>query len=161
MKLKSSHLLLSKEVFTLLILLCIYRTLTVSAAVPPGYYSAATGAGAILKTQLHNIISGHTAKSYDYLWTAFATTDVRNDVVYAIQSNCNTFIDHPEYVHQIWVVEKMEQQEPLPEIRVGKALGSGSTLDFGTHIRGAHSGTFTIVGGGLSPSYSIALTDKK
>ncbi len=79
MKLKSSHLLLSKEVFTLLILLCIYRTLTVSAAVPPGYYSAATGAGAILKTQLHNIISGHTAKSYDYLWTAFATTDVRND----------------------------------------------------------------------------------
>jgi len=48
---------------------------TVSATIPAGYYNTATGTGATLKTQLYGIVSGHTAKSYDYLWTAFQTTD--------------------------------------------------------------------------------------
>lgn len=52
---------------------------TAFAVVPTGYYNAATGTGATLKTNLYNIIKGHTAKSYDYLWTAFETTDKRAD----------------------------------------------------------------------------------
>jgi endonuclease I len=60
----------------------------VFAAIPIGYYNTATGTGATLKTQLYNIISGHTVKSYDYLWTAFETTDKRADnKVWDIYSN--------------------------------------------------------------------------
>jgi endonuclease I len=43
---------------------------------PAGYYDAANGqSGENLKAALHNIIKNHTTKSYDYLWTAFQTTD--------------------------------------------------------------------------------------
>lgn len=49
---------------------------TVSLAQPSGYYDAATGTGYTLKTQLHNIIDGHSSQTYDNLWTRFQTTDV-------------------------------------------------------------------------------------
>ena len=52
---------------------------TTYSAIPAGYYSTATGTGSTLKTQLYNIISGHTAKSYDLLWAAFKTTDDVNN----------------------------------------------------------------------------------
>lgn len=48
---------------------------TVNSQIPSGYYNTATGTGSTLKTSLYNIIKGHTEKSYDYLWTAFETTD--------------------------------------------------------------------------------------
>ena len=48
--------------------------------IPSGYYDDAQGeTGPVLKTALHNIIKGHTAKSYDYLWTAFQTTDAKSN----------------------------------------------------------------------------------
>ena len=44
------------------------------------YYSAANGyKGSALKTKLCSIIYNRTEKSYDYLWTAFRTTDKRSD----------------------------------------------------------------------------------
>ncbi len=43
---------------------------------PAGYYSAATGSGATLKTQLHGIIDGHTERSYDQLRSDLQITDV-------------------------------------------------------------------------------------
>jgi len=46
------------------------------AQIPSGYYDAATGTGYTLKTQLFNIIDGHSAQTYDALWTHFQTTDV-------------------------------------------------------------------------------------
>ncbi len=49
------------------------------AQIPAGYYDSATGTGAILKTQLYNIIKGHTSVSYDQLWTSYYTTDRRPD----------------------------------------------------------------------------------
>ena len=50
------------------------------AAIPGNYYDGAIGkSGATLKTALYNIIKGHTSISYDYIWTAFQTTDVRSD----------------------------------------------------------------------------------
>ena len=45
------------------------------AQIPIGYYNGVTGTGATLKTQLYNIVKGHTSISYDELWTAFQTTD--------------------------------------------------------------------------------------
>ncbi len=47
----------------------------VSSAIPSNYYITATGSGASLKTQLHNIIKIHTKRSYTNLWTDFQTTD--------------------------------------------------------------------------------------
>ena len=53
-------------------------SLTLNAQIPAGYYDSATGSGYTLKTQLHNIIDGHTVVSYDALWTHFQSTDVDN-----------------------------------------------------------------------------------
>lgn len=45
------------------------------AQIPAGYYDNATGTGATLKTQLYNIIKGHTDKGYDGLYNCYTTTD--------------------------------------------------------------------------------------
>lgn len=64
-------------------------------AQPAGYYDAASGLnGAELKTALHNIIDNHTVKSYDYLWTAFETTDDdAQGYVWDMYSNCTFVFD--------------------------------------------------------------------
>lgn len=43
--------------------------------IPAGYYSTATGTGYTLKTQLYNIIKGHTNNGYDGLYTTYQTSD--------------------------------------------------------------------------------------
>jgi len=61
---------------TLLLLVLLVSTNWLLAQIPSGYYTPATGlTGAQLKTALYNIIKDHTVKSYDYLWTAYQTTD--------------------------------------------------------------------------------------
>ena len=51
--------------------------MTLSAAIPSGYYSTAEGkSGQALLTALYNIINSHTKRSYTQLWTDFRTTDV-------------------------------------------------------------------------------------
>ena len=46
--------------------------------IPPGYYDSALGLrGTALRAALHAIIKNHTAKSYDYAWTAYRTSDVK------------------------------------------------------------------------------------
>lgn len=45
------------------------------AQAPSGYYSAATGSGYTLKTQLYNIIKNHTNRGYSGLWTTYSTSD--------------------------------------------------------------------------------------
>lgn len=47
--------------------------------IPAGYYQTATGSGATLKTNLYNIIKGHTSVSYNSLYTHFQSTDSRSD----------------------------------------------------------------------------------
>ncbi len=47
----------------------------ISSGIPSNYYSTATGSGALLKNQLHNIIKTHTKRSYTNLWTDFQSTD--------------------------------------------------------------------------------------
>ena len=56
--------------------LFLFFLLTVmSAQAPSGYYNTATGSGFTLKTQLYNIIKGHTDQGYAGLWTTYATSD--------------------------------------------------------------------------------------
>jgi len=68
---------------TYMTLLLAAVALLASAAAPNGsgtYYQNANGKkGAQLKTALCGIIYNRTEKSYDYLWTAFRTTDKRSD----------------------------------------------------------------------------------
>lgn len=45
------------------------------AQAPAGYYDSATGTGAVLKTQLYNIIKGHTDVGYDGLYSVYLTSD--------------------------------------------------------------------------------------
>ncbi len=48
------------------------------AAIPSGYYDTASGkTGTDLRLALHNIIDGHTQKTYDDAWVAFQTTDAK------------------------------------------------------------------------------------
>ncbi len=46
------------------------------AQIPSGYYSTATGTGYTLKTQLYNIIKGHTDNGYAGLYTTYQTSDI-------------------------------------------------------------------------------------
>jgi endonuclease I len=44
--------------------------------IPAGYYDTATGTGYALKTQLYNIIKGHTDNGYGGLYVTYATSDL-------------------------------------------------------------------------------------
>ncbi|MDR1973195.1 MAG: endonuclease [Bacteroidales bacterium] len=57
--------------------------------IPDGYYSSAMGlVGNTLRQALHDIIDEHTVKSYDGVWTAYYTTDVKpNGKVWDIYSD--------------------------------------------------------------------------
>ncbi|MBP3712283.1 MAG: endonuclease [Bacteroidaceae bacterium] len=70
--------------------------LLANAAAPNGsgtYYQNANGKkGSALKTALCGIIYNRTEKSYNYLWTAFQTTDKRSDgFVWDMYSNITNF----------------------------------------------------------------------
>ena len=68
---------MKKPALYFLLLLAIFCVQPFLQAQPPaGYYDAANGlSGKSLKTALYGIIDNHSVKSYDYLWTAFRTTD--------------------------------------------------------------------------------------
>lgn len=61
-----------KKVILLSIFLCL--ALLAYAQPPAGYYSTATGSGYTLKTQLYNIIKGHTDIGYGSLYAAYQGT---------------------------------------------------------------------------------------
>ena len=48
------------------------------AQAPTGYYTTATGSGYTLKTQLYNIIKGHTVRDYAGLYVTYETSDIDN-----------------------------------------------------------------------------------
>lgn len=77
----------------ILLLFLVLISLTVYSQEPSGYYNNAENkSDAALKTALFNIISSHTALSYDGLWTAFKTTDKRSDGrVWDIYSNTTNY----------------------------------------------------------------------
>ncbi len=87
MALFTSHFNSMKQNILLLSLLLLL--FTTRAQIPTGYYNTAIGSGAALKTQLYNIIKGHTAISYSGLWNAFQVTDKKPDgKVWDMYSNC-------------------------------------------------------------------------
>lgn len=68
--------------YLLLLLLAAVVGLTASAAAPSTYYNSAKNkSDQALMTALHNIIKGHTKRSYDQLWTDFKTTDCNGTTI--------------------------------------------------------------------------------
>lgn len=64
------------------------------AQIPNGYYSTATGSGYTLKSQLHDIIDGHTDRGYGALWDFYEIADVRSDgFVWDTYSDCDLEFD--------------------------------------------------------------------
>lgn len=62
-----------KKFYSLLLLL----SFTIGfGQIPSGYYSTATGTGYTLKTQLYNIIKGHTDNGYAGLYTTYQSSDI-------------------------------------------------------------------------------------
>ena len=71
----------------------------IDTGIPEGYYDTAEGVGGeVLRAALHDIIKGHTARSYDYAWTAFYTTDDKpNGKVWDIYSDVPGGVPPYEY----------------------------------------------------------------
>jgi endonuclease I/chitodextrinase len=61
-----------KKIYSALLLLFFTAGI---AQIPSGYYTSATGTGYTLKTQLYNIIKGHTDNGYAGLYTIYQTSD--------------------------------------------------------------------------------------
>ncbi|WP_304143653.1 endonuclease [Mesoflavibacter zeaxanthinifaciens] len=59
------------------------------AQIPAGYYSTATGTGYTLKTQLHNIINGHSDQGYNAMDGFIANYDLDN----YYEAGSNTILD--------------------------------------------------------------------
>lgn len=74
-----------KKLYTTALLLSVFLGFS---QIPAGYYNSATGTGYTLKTQLYNIIKGHTDRTYNGLWTTYGTSD--RDHYY---ENDNTILD--------------------------------------------------------------------
>lgn len=71
-----------------LLFLIVILSINTFAQIPTGYYNAATSSGYTLKTQLYNIIKGHSNQTYAGLWTTYATSD--RDIYY---ENDTTVLD--------------------------------------------------------------------
>lgn len=73
----------------LLSTLFLFIGISAIAQIPAGYYDNAIGdTGITMKISLHNIIKGHTSRSYSQLWTDFQTTDKKaNGKVWDIYSD--------------------------------------------------------------------------
>ena len=94
--------------------------------IPSGYYDLATGTEYILKTQLYNIINGHTDNGYSGLYVTYTTSDIDsyfedNGTVLDMYSekvdvDGNNVIDSYEYTYAI---ESPDDRDP----------GSGGTSE--------------------------------
>lgn len=70
------------------LLLVVFTGLQMMAAVPSGYYdNAKNKSDRALMSALHKIISGHTKRSYDQLWSDFRTTDCNGNTIIDRYSN--------------------------------------------------------------------------
>lgn len=62
-----------KQIYSIALLLFFTASI---AQIPAGYYDSATGTNYALKTQLYNIIKGHTDNGYSGLYTTYQSSDV-------------------------------------------------------------------------------------
>ena len=84
------HILTMKKIG--IIALLFFCSCCLFSQIPNGYYSSATNkSGASLKTALCSCITNHTELKYNYLWTAFLKTDVRNNKIWDMYSGVSAY----------------------------------------------------------------------
>ena len=100
-----------------------------SGGTSTAYYQPADGkTGEALKTAMCGIIYNHTEKDYDYLWTAYQTTDVRSD-------------------GKIWdMYSNITNYDPVNGSHTSSAEGSGFNRE--------HSFPKSWFGGDIAPMYT-------
>jgi endonuclease I len=84
--------------------LALFLSVFAFAQIPSGYYNTATGSGNTLKTQLYNVIKGHTDQGYGGLWTTYSTSDrdkeyENDDSIIDIYSENPTGVDPYNYTY--------------------------------------------------------------
>ena len=105
-----------KKKLQLFVILAFVCTLS-SAQAPANYYNSAFGKKKeALKTALYNIIDNHTVRSYDYLWTAFQTTDRRADgKVWDMYSTCTWTFGNNRCGNYSTVCDCYNREHSIPE----------------------------------------------
>lgn len=99
------------------------------AQAPEGYYSNADGKkGSALKTALGEIISsGFNTISYDGLWAAYKTTDLRPDgKIWDMYSNCTNF-DPTEVILATIMVKEMYITASIRSLKAGSTKANRCT----------------------------------
>lgn len=147
-------------------------TLRLAAQAPQGYYDAAQGlSGQELRAALRDIIDNHTSISYNALWTAYRTTDLRpNGKIWDIYSEC-TFTpgndqcgnyssicdcyNREHTVPQSWFNEQSPMKSDIFHVLPtdGKVNGMRSSYPFGECANGTTYGLGRL-GTCTSPGYS-------
>ena len=92
-----------KKLYTIYTLLF---AVSLMAQIPAGYYDTATGSGYTLKTQLHNIIDGHTDQGYGGLYVTYTTSDIdlyyeNNGTMLDMYTENPTGTDNCEYTYGV------------------------------------------------------------
>ena len=89
-----------------LYILFLFTSLFSFAQIPSGYYDTASGSGYTLKTQLYNIIKGHSDLGYSALYTTYLISDIdsyyeMNGTMLDMYSENPTGADAYEYIYGI------------------------------------------------------------
>lgn len=102
---------------TPLLLLALSLCLSAVADVPSGYYNNAVGkSDEALMTALEGIIYTHTELSYNYMWTAYDSTDVGNDGYYIdMYSNCKYDHSSTHVAGASYVGEGINREHSFPK----------------------------------------------
>lgn len=118
-----------KRMFTLLLLLVLFTNLTMFAAIPSGYYSAADNKkGSALLSALHGCIDGHTTLSYSSLENYYDDTDLTADgYIWDMYSTCK-FTINDDGGSQSRICDVWNKEHSIPQSWFGEASPMKSDL---------------------------------
>ena len=118
-----------KRMFTLLLLLVLFTNLTMFAAIPSGYYSAADNKkGSALLSALHGCIDGHTTLSYSSLENYYDDTDLTADgYIWDMYSTCK-FTINDDGGSQSSICDVWNKEHSIPQSWFGESSPMKSDL---------------------------------
>ena len=118
-----------KRTFTFLLSLILFSNMTMFAAIPSGYYSAADNKkGTALLSALHDCIDGHTTLSYGSLENYYDDTDLTADgYIWDMYSTCK-FTINDDGGSQSRICDVWNKEHSVPQSWFGEASPMKSDL---------------------------------
>ena len=118
-----------KRTFTILLSLVLFANLTMFAAIPSGYYSAADNKkGSALLSALHGCIDGHTTLSYSSLENYYDDTDLTADgYIWDMYSTCK-FTINDDGGSQKKICDVWNKEHSIPQSWFGESSPMKSDL---------------------------------